>query len=132
MPRTTPRPLARTEDLPPESKTPTPEEQEILRRQERDLRKVTLQNELAAIKHEEELEAKAAKEARDKLLLEHIDVLLKLVPSHGPSSCSDQDPCNIHRCGRCSLLNIKENVSWQGWPAEADVTVGVSWPYQRD
>lgn len=76
---------------------------------------VDLQAELLRIKAElqvrEDAREKVEMERKQKqasLVLKHIDALLELVP-HGPTSCSDEDPCNTDRpCTRCQLLEIKE------------------------
>lgn len=75
-----------------------------------------LQAELSKLK--KELESREAAKwqvelkRREKLasvVLTHIDVLLELVPQHGPKSCSDEDHSNADRpCTRCQLLDVKE------------------------
>ncbi len=52
------------------------------------------------------------------LVLRHIDALLELVPQHGPTSCSDEDPRNANRpCTRCQLLDAKE-MGFSNWMVE--------------
>jgi hypothetical protein len=45
----------------------------------------------------------------EKLALNHVDVLLELVPEHNCVNCSDERPNRDEgRCTRCTLLGIKE------------------------
>jgi len=57
------------------------------------------------------LELRRNDKAREsqKRIVENVDVLLKLTPNHGPTSCSDGDPNNSldFRCQRCALLYMK-------------------------
>lgn len=59
-------------------------------------------------------DARKAKEAQRKLILDQIvvtnlDLLLKFIPNHERTSCSDEQPRNAGRarCSRCVLLALK-------------------------
>lgn len=58
-------------------------------------------------KKEEEIIENEIRKERNALIVKHIDVLLELRPVHDRTSCSDEDPNNERRCGRCALLYIK-------------------------
>ena len=82
-----------------------------------------LQAELDTLKAEIKIRDDVRRAAKHKqameqasLVLKHVDALLELVPKHGPTSCSDEDPCNAERpCTRCQLLDVKsmEISSWR-------------------
>jgi hypothetical protein len=78
-----------------------------------DLTKATddqLKAELKRREDERKVQERLRLEAHQKIVLDHIDALLSLVPTHGRTSCSDENPCNAYnsRCQRCSLLKAKE------------------------
>ena len=53
--------------------------------------------------------AEREQEAHERFILEHISLLLQLVPEHGRTSCLEKDPAyNYRRCTRCTLLHIQQ------------------------
>lgn len=74
-----------------------------------------LKKELAKLKKLEDNIKKLQEEANkefSKKIVEHIDVLLELVPEHDFDECSDEDRSRIHTCTRCTLVEAKENNDW--------------------
>lgn len=77
------------------------------------------------------LRAKIAASERalhEMFIIQNIDALLALKPTHGRTGCSDADPSNYGRarCARCALLHIKDT----GNVSNVTVTVDVmGWDY---
>ena len=75
--------------------------------------------ELKAALVEREIEKRrlrnSARQLSLALVLQHVEVLLQLVPSHGPTSCDDNNVVNGYedhgrpRCARCRLLEIRRD-----------------------
>jgi hypothetical protein len=70
-------------------------------------------------------------EEHHAFVLEHVDLLLKLVPEHDivhdRTRCSDESPinCSSLRCKRCALLSIKK----ENW--NYDLSVDISFRYEE-
>jgi len=74
-----------------------------------------LKRELAKLKKLEDNIKKLQEEANVEFshkIMEHIDVILELVPEHDYDICSDGDRARVHACTRCTLLEAKENEKW--------------------
>lgn len=83
-----------------------------------------LVEELQRRQDEREAAARRKEEERNAIVLSNIDVLLKLVPDHSRSSCSDRAPVNADRarCARCALLQMKVE-EWMADNVVVNVTV---------
>jgi len=55
----------------------------------------------------ERIEISQIREYRHSLIVKHIDALLEIASVHSRTSCSDTNPGNSYKCGRCALLDIK-------------------------
>ena len=56
-----------------------------------------------------QLQAAASLRERQMLACKNVDLLLRFVPFHGRSSCTDKSPTNARDCPRCTLLLLKKN-----------------------
>jgi len=80
-----------------------------------DLKNISKKALLAELHRREELENKVEEErvARQReCWLNAVGTLLQLVPEHGRTSCSDDEPHNTGRCTRCDLLQVKRDQYW--------------------
>jgi hypothetical protein len=72
---------------------------------------------LAAEVARRQAEALAAAEKKDAeerdFWLANIDFILKLMPDHSRTSCSDDNVANQYRCPRCALLKAKDYGHWE-------------------
>jgi len=76
-----------------------------------------LKNALKQKLAEQRLARQKVLKSHHELILQNIDALLKLVPEHGRTSCSDADPNNTSddpaahfpRCTRCQLLQFQRD-----------------------
>jgi hypothetical protein len=71
-----------------------------------------LQAELQRREHEAALEAQRKREAKEQFWIEHLELILQLIPEHSRTSCSDENPNNYGRCDRCTLLEMRGSTYW--------------------
>jgi hypothetical protein len=90
-----------------------------------------VETELAKIAEEERVEAEEAKVKLGRLMVQHVEVLLALVPEHNANGCSDADAHQTYRCKRCALLDIQRHTDWQtDWPFDqVQVELQVTLPH---
>ena len=79
--------------------------------------KEALLAELERRRQEEEIEERKRRDRDSRTALQHIDVLLSLVPEHSSKFCSDSDPYDgtlsgLARCTRCFLVKAKRDKWW--------------------
>jgi hypothetical protein len=80
------------------------------------------------VKREEARRANLAREAaikkreqRHQVIVDNINALLSVQHEHDRTSCHDNDACNVGRCTRCTLLDIRKYPL--GGPGDIEIQV---------